>query len=59
VSFFDNSEVLEAGQWVKTGPLLDGDATEVLNSHIPLALLLDASRSRRLSRHLQMQIAQA
>jgi hypothetical protein len=59
VSFFDSDEVPEAGQWAKAGPLFDADATQALNSHIPLALLLDASRSRRLSRHLQMQIAQA
>ena len=59
ISLYDEHEVPGGGPWSGRGPLFDHDAVQVLNSHVSLQLLLDASRSRYLSKVLQMQIAQA
>jgi hypothetical protein len=58
VSFFDNRELLEPGKWAHGSSLFDRDATQALNSQVPLALWLNASRSRSLPTRLQVLIAQ-
>ena len=59
LSFYDENEVQGAGAWAHSGPLFDVDAVQVLNSHVPLQLLLAATRSRSLPPRLQMQLAEA
>lgn len=38
-------------------PLLDGDATQILNERFPLAVLLEAATSQTLPEHIRRQIA--
>jgi len=59
VENYDGGEINRPGARAKEGPMFDTDSAVILNRHVPLLALLEATRSAALPARLQMLVAQA